>query len=227
MIFLRSVGFLGLAACLSLPLTAQQAAPPTDSSSQSPSDQAAPFQTDQARPAEQPSSDETKKESKLKRKAKEAAPSCIGFSGGAGKCRHSKEDEEEQKKEAADRQLRQHCNDQVDTSPKAPRADNDQPCTDLHKRDAGHDLEVGDTYLEQKNYNAAAMRYRDALQNDPGNALAMLHLAQALENAGRRSEAYEQYQNFLNTDPQGPNAKRAREALDRLRPYWTGGSASK
>jgi len=55
----------------------------------------------------------------------------------------------------------------------------------------------------------------------------MLHLSEVLEKSGKNSEAYEQYQDFLNTDPQGPDQKKAQAALQRLRPYWTGTPAAK
>jgi len=219
----RFLGVVSLIACLCVPLLAQQPAPRIDPKDAQPDpDRAAPVQNDQAPAPEQPNTEDKKKQSKLKRKLKDAAPGCIGFSGGAAKCRHSKEDDEEREKEAADQQLRQRCKAAADEAKPT-----DEACADLRKRDAAHDVEVGDNYLDQKSYSAAAMRYRDALKGDPTNATAMLHLAQVLEKSGHNSEAYEQYQSFLNTDPQGPDARRAREALDRLRPYWTGSSGSK
>jgi len=227
MTLLRLIGIGGVAACLCLPFSAQQPAPPAESSGQSSSSKAAPVQDDQQPPADQsaPSttnSSATKHDSKLKKKLKDAAPSCIGFEGGAGKCRHSKGSEEDQKKEMEERQLRQQCQDAAD----AGRTEG-QSCADLRKRDAVHDVSVGDDYLADKHYPSAVNRYKLALQEDPTNSTAMLHLAQTLEKTGQNSAAYEQYQNFLNTDPQGPDAKLARQALDRLRPYWTGTPASK
>lgn len=205
-----------LMACSCLPSSAQQPAPSSESSSQSSSDKAAPVPNDQQPPADQTSPDDQSNDtghgSKIKRKLKEAAPSCIGFAGGVGKCRHSKESREEQQKEIAEQQLRQHCRDAADQG-----KPEDQPCADLRKRDAAHDVSVGDDYFQDKHYPSAENRYRLALQEDPTNAPAMLHLAQVLEKTGHNAEASQQYQNFLNTHPQGPDAKLAREALDRLR----------
>jgi TolA-binding protein len=200
-------------------LAAQQPAPPQDTAPQSSSSKAAPVQNDQQPPASQTpdTTADKKKESKLKRKLKDAAPNCIGFGGGAGKCRHSQESDEERKQEAADEQLRHQCRDTKDAG-----NPEDQPCADLRKSDAQHDVSVGDDYFGDKHYPSAENRYRLALQEDPTNATAMFHLAQVLEKTGRNSDAYQQYQNFLNTEPVGPDAKRAREALTRLRPYWTG-----
>ncbi|MGZ4787033.1 MAG: tetratricopeptide repeat protein [Terriglobales bacterium] len=167
----------------------------------------------QQQPAsEQPPTEQKKKDSKVKRKAKELIPGCVGISGGAGKCRHSQDEEEQAKKEAAEQDLRRQCREAADLSqPESPS------CADLRKRDATHDIEVGDTYFDQKSYIAAGSRYHSALQGDPTNATAMLHYAQALEKLGRKSEAYEQYQNYLKTDPPADDAQRARAAMDRLR----------
>jgi predicted Zn-dependent protease len=200
-------------------LAAQQPAPVPDAPPQSSSSKAAPVQNDQQPPADQTTdtTSDKKKESKFKRKLKDAAPSCIGFGGGAGKCRHTQESDEDRKQEAADLQLRRQCGDAKDQG--KPET---QPCADLRKRDAQHDVSVGDDYFSDKHYPSAENRYRLALQEDPANATAMFHLAQVLEKTGKNSDAYQQYQNFLNTEPVGPDAKRAREALDRLRPYWTG-----
>ena len=223
---LRLIGLAAFAACLCLPLPAQQPAPPTDSSSQSSSSKAAPVQNDQQPPPDQTApndkSSEAKHDSKLKRKLKDAAPTCIGFEGGAGKCRHTKESEEEQQKEINGQQIRQQCRDAADQG----KAE-EPSCADLRKGDAAHDVEVGDTYFGEKNYTSAINRYHLALQEDPASPTAMFHLAQALEKSGHNSDAYQQYQNFLNTGPEGPDEKKAQAALDRLRKYWTGASASR
>ncbi len=213
----RVSGSLLLSACLAVPVCAQQApvnATAQTSSSSESQDQAAPAQN-QPVPSEQPSSDTTKKESKAKKKAKDLIPYCVGI-GSAGKCRHDEDREEAAKREAAEEDLRRHCREAADQS--QPEI---QSCAELRKRDAAHDVEVGDTYLDQKSYNPAVMRYRSALQTDPTNATAMLHLAQALEKLGQKDAAYEQYQNYLKTDPSADDAKRARAALERLKPGAT------
>jgi tetratricopeptide (TPR) repeat protein len=200
-------------------VAAQQPAPVPDPAPQSSSSKAAPVQNDQQPPDSQTTGTaaDTKKESRIKRKLKDAAPNCIGFGGGAGKCRRTQESDEDRKQEAADLKLHRQCGDDKDQG--TPES---QACADLHKRDAQHDVSVGDDYFGDKHYPSAENRYRLALQEDPTNATAMFHLAQVLEKTGRNSDAYQQYQNFLNTEPLGPDAKRAREALSRLRPEWTG-----
>jgi Flp pilus assembly protein TadD len=205
-------------------LTAQQPAPVPDPAPQSSSSKAAPVQNDQQPPASQTpdTTADTKKESKFKRKLKEAAPSCIGFSGGTAKCRDDSASEQHQKEAADEQRLRQHCRDLHDSS-----QPEDQSCTGLRKSDSQIDTEVGDDYFSDKHYPSAESRYRLALQEDPTNSKTILHLARLLEKIDRKSDAYVQYQDFLNTEPVGPDAKRAREALTRLRPYWTGTSSAK
>lgn len=176
---------------------------------------------DQAPPSSASTGPE-KKESTVKRKLKDAVPTCIGIAGGIGKCRASPEEQEAQQREAKEDQLGRRC--RADENGVRPA---DADCTDYYRRAAAHDVEVGDSYLDRKNYRAAESRFREALSYDPANAQAMLHLAQSLEKMDRKADAYEQYQNYLNTDPQGgPDVKRARAALDRLRPYATAGPSA-
>lgn len=223
----RVFGVVAIVGTLCLTVAAQEPAPesPSGRQSSSSSGKAAPVQNDQEPPADQTGSSngsgDSKHDSKLK-KLKDAAPNCIGFEGGTGKCRHPQESEEDAKKESEDRKLRQRCQDDADQAkPEIPS------CADLRKSDAAHDVAVGDDYFQEKHYPSAENRYRLALQEDPKNATAMLHLSEVLEKSGKNSEAYEQYQDFLNTDPQGPDQKKAQAALQRLRPYWTGTPAAK
>ena len=211
MSLLRVAGLVLLTGCITLTLLAQHPSSESTVPQTSPNN-ASPAQQQQA-PSEQPSAADKKKESTIKRKAKDLIPGCIGISGGAGKCRHSDDEEEQRKKEAQEDELRHQCREAAQLSQQESPS-----CADLRKSDAAHDLEVGDTYFDQKSYTAAASRYRSALQGDPANAIAMLHYAQALEKLGRKSEAYQQYEKFLATDPQGPDADRARKAIDLLHP---------
>lgn len=200
-----------LALCFSVPGTAQQSS--TSSTVSSQSQEQAPAAQQQQPQTDQPSSDGSKKESKIKKKAGDLVPYCVGI-GSLGKCRHDADQEEQAKREAAEQELQRQCHDAAAQSQPETSA-----CADLRKSDAAHDVDVGDTYVDQKNYNAAVMRYRSALQTDPTNATAMLHLAQVLEKTKKNAEAYQEYQRFLSTDPQAPDAQKARAALQRLAPY--------
>jgi tetratricopeptide (TPR) repeat protein len=86
---------------------------------------------------------------------------------------------------------------------------------DPHK--AEKSIEVGDYYLKQKNYRAAASRYREALYWKDNDAVAQFRLGQALEGLGQYDAACKYYEAYLRILPQGPLAGEARKGLDRLR----------
>ena len=77
-------------------------------------------------------------------------------------------------------------------------------------------VEVGDYYFKQKNYNAAISRYREALEWKPKDAVATFKLAQALEQKGDKEEAVANYQAYLKILPKGPNALESQKAIERL-----------
>jgi tetratricopeptide (TPR) repeat protein len=218
---IRLVGIAALLLATGSPLMAQQSPSSSSSSSQSettittPPPPAAPKQQQQP-PNKPPSTDNDKKEStlgKVKQKADDLIPYCIGI-GSIGKCRHDPDQERQARREAAAQALSRQCRDAAEQSqPETPA------CADLRKQDAAHDVDVGDTYFGEKSYNAAAMRYRSALQTDPTNATAILHLAQALEKLHRKPEAAAEYQKYLATNPPDAEAKKARAALEKLGDY--------
>jgi tetratricopeptide (TPR) repeat protein len=80
------------------------------------------------------------------------------------------------------------------------------------------DVEVGDFYFKVKqNYPAAISRYREALEYKPHDAEATFKLAEVLNKSGDKTGALENYQAYLKILPNGPYAKKAREALDKLK----------
>lgn len=87
---------------------------------------------------------------------------------------------------------------------------------DPHK--AAKDVEVGDFYLQQKNYNAAISRYREALEYKPNDAVATFKLAVALEKNGEPTEARQNYEAYLKILPKGSYAEEARSHLEKLKP---------
>lgn len=89
-------------------------------------------------------------------------------------------------------------------------------CTPEDVVAADHDTEVGDFNFKDKNYRGAEMRYRSALERVPGEPIATLHLARALEKLGNKSEALDQYKMFLLWKPTGKDADEANAALARL-----------
>jgi tetratricopeptide (TPR) repeat protein len=78
------------------------------------------------------------------------------------------------------------------------------------------DIEVGDFYFKRKNYKAALGRYKDALYYKDGDAIATFRLAECQEKLGDKAEAKQDYEQYLKILPEGPLAKDARAALNRL-----------
>ena len=78
-------------------------------------------------------------------------------------------------------------------------------------------IEVGDWYYKQDNYKAAISRYREALDWKPQDAEATYKLAQVLNKTGDVKGARENYEAYLKILPNGPYAKKAKEALSKLK----------
>ena len=58
---------------------------------------------------------------------------------------------------------------------------------------AAHDVEVGDDYFTEKNYNAALLRYKDAVEEKPGDAAIHVRLGRGFERLSQVPQAIEQY----------------------------------
>ena len=59
--------------------------------------------------------------------------------------------------------------------------------------DAAHDVDVGDTYFEEKNYRAALFRYQDAAKQKPDDAAIEVRLGRAYEKLDQPEQAAIQY----------------------------------
>ena len=81
---------------------------------------------------------------------------------------------------------------------------------------ARKDLKIGRFYEKKKNYRAAAARYLEATRWDPNFAEAYQRLAEAREELGQDAMALDAYRSFLQIQPDGKDADRAREAVTRL-----------
>jgi Flp pilus assembly protein TadD len=79
------------------------------------------------------------------------------------------------------------------------------------------DIEVGDYYAKRENYHAAVSRYREALEFKPHDAEATFKLAEVLNKTGDAAGARENYESYLKILPNGPYAKKAKEALGKLK----------
>jgi len=86
-------------------------------------------------------------------------------------------------------------------------------------------MEVGVQEFKEKNYGGAQLRFRLALEIEPGQPEATFKLAEALEKLGngedatgrmRLEEAKQVYQEYIAAQPNGQYAERARQAIERL-----------
>ena len=95
----------------------------------------------------------------------------------------------------------------------------DYDVQEVHKWDphrAAKDVEVGDWYFHQKNYEGALSRYEEALEFKPNDAIATFHLAETEEKLQQLDDAREHYAAYLKILPDGPYAPSARKALEKL-----------
>lgn len=107
-------------------------------------------------------------------------------------------------------------NKQPDIVEEAP----DDSVNEMHPWDphkAMKNLEVGDYYFKQHNYNAALSRYCEALSYKPNDALSNFRIAEALDKLGDLSEALPYYENYLKILPEGPLAGQCKKAITRIR----------
>jgi len=81
---------------------------------------------------------------------------------------------------------------------------------------AAKDVEVGDFYFKRKNYRAAEDRYSEALYYKENDAIATYRLAVCLEKLDRPTEALAEFEEYLKILPEGPDAKDAQKAIERL-----------
>ena len=86
----------------------------------------------------------------------------------------------------------------------------------LEKREFAEDMDIGTYNFRNKNYRGAELRFRHALDYKPGQPDATFKLAESLNKLGKSDEAKQEYQAYLESQPNGPYAERARTALRRL-----------
>lgn len=103
------------------------------------------------------------------------------------------------------------------THPEADLGSGDDEFTPYNPMRAMKDVEVGDFYYNRDNYVAAISRYREALEYKPHDAEATYKLAEALYKTEDYVGAKENYQEYLKILPNGPHAKKSREALAKLK----------
>jgi tetratricopeptide (TPR) repeat protein len=77
-------------------------------------------------------------------------------------------------------------------------------------------LEIGSYYQRRGNLDAAADRYKDAIQYKPDFARPRILLAEIYEKKRDYPQAIRYYNEYLKILPNGPEAKRAKERVEKL-----------
>ena len=81
---------------------------------------------------------------------------------------------------------------------------------------AAHSVEVGDYYFADKNYRGALMRYREAVEQKPGDAAIHLRIGRAYEKLKESEGAYLAYDAAVKLDPEGKSSAEAKAGVERL-----------
>jgi tetratricopeptide (TPR) repeat protein len=82
-----------------------------------------------------------------------------------------------------------------------------------HQETAAEDENVGQYYLDRKDWKAALSRFQSALVLDPDNPDVYWGLAEAEYHTGDFADARANYQKVMDYDPDSRHAKEARKAL--------------
>jgi tetratricopeptide (TPR) repeat protein len=83
-------------------------------------------------------------------------------------------------------------------------------------REFTDDMNLGKHYFKSKNYRGAMYRFLHALDLKPGQPEATFRLAESLDKLGKRKEATEAYQVYLEIAPKGARAEQAQASLKQL-----------
>ena len=82
-----------------------------------------------------------------------------------------------------------------------------------HQEAASKDIEIGNYYLDRKNWKAALSRFESALVLDPENPDVYWGMAEAQHHLGDFANAKANYLKLLDYDPDGPHGRQARREL--------------
>jgi tetratricopeptide (TPR) repeat protein len=83
-----------------------------------------------------------------------------------------------------------------------------------HEEAAGKDIQVGNYYLDRKNWKGALSRFESALVLDPENPEVYWGLAESAYHLGDFANARVNLLKLLDYDPEGPHSKQARKELN-------------
>jgi hypothetical protein len=102
-----------------------------------------------------------------------------------------------------------------------PKPDDEQPSKKrklavkepTHQEASSKDIEVGNYYLQTKNWKAALSRFESAMVLDPENPDVYWGMAEAEHHLGDFANAKANYLKLLDYDPDGPHGREARKEL--------------
>jgi tetratricopeptide (TPR) repeat protein len=90
----------------------------------------------------------------------------------------------------------------------------DQPMWDPLR--AEKDIEVGQHYMHNGDYDAAIDRFQDAITAKPGYAVPFRYLGEAQEKKGLKKQAIKSYQRYLDLFPHADDAGKIKKKLEKL-----------
>ena len=82
--------------------------------------------------------------------------------------------------------------------------------------EAQRNLQVGDFYFKRRNYQAAAERYRQAIQYAPKSPPSYFKLIRALEKLNQISEAHQVCRQFIDENPESEKVKEFQKKAEAL-----------
>jgi tetratricopeptide (TPR) repeat protein len=90
----------------------------------------------------------------------------------------------------------------------------DQPTWDPLR--AEKDIEVGQHYMHNGDYDAAIDRFQDAIDAKPGYAIPFRYLGEAQEKKGLKKQAIKSYQRYLDLYPHAEDSSKIKKKLEKL-----------
>ncbi len=90
----------------------------------------------------------------------------------------------------------------------------DQPKWDPLR--AEKDIEVGQHYMHNGDYDAAIDRFQDAIDAKPDYAVPFRYLGEAQEKKGLKKQAIRSYQRYLDLYPHAEDGAKIKKKLDKL-----------
>ena len=83
-------------------------------------------------------------------------------------------------------------------------------------RQAARSLEQGESFLAQNDYDAARVRFEDAVRLTPDDPEVYFRLAQSLQGLQRLDPARMYYRRYLELQPGGPFASDAKKSIEQI-----------